>query len=120
MKLEIFALILLVLLLVFVGVNSALVSSMTDETVRALDALSPDEPDVFACRSVFDDFRARERYINLTVSHEDVMAIEDAFSELCGAAEARDRDTFNESKTRVRDALSHLARLSSLNLDSIL
>ena len=69
---------------------------------------------------IYAFFKKRESYIALTVSHDDLTNIEDAFAEMIGAAEAADTDSVTIAKSRLLDALGHLKRLSGLNIDSIL
>ena len=62
----------------------------------------------------------RQTYLSLTVSHDDLSDIEDIIAELRGAAEVGDKDGVRIAKSRLGSALSHLRRLSGVNLDSIL
>ena len=69
---------------------------------------------------IYEDFKKKERYISLTVNHNDLMTIENSFAELIGAAKANDTQSLLIAKSRLIDALEHLKRLSGINLDSIL
>ena len=70
--------------------------------------------------SVAEKFQKHERYISLTVSHDDLTNIEEGFAELIGAANAKDEERLVAVKSRLKDSLEHLGRLSGINLDSIL
>ena len=54
------------------------------------------------------------------MSHDDLTNIEEAFAEIIGAARAGNEIGLITLKSRLRDSLEHLGRLSSINLDSIL
>ena len=68
----------------------------------------------------YEDFTRRQRYISLTVSHEDMSNIESDFAEILAAAKVGDRDTLVIAKSRLVMTLTHLRRLSGVNPDSIL
>ena len=60
-----------------------------------------------------------QRYIGLTVSHDDLTNIEEDFNEILGAIEADDEESLIIAKSRLIGSLSHLRRLSGINADSI-
>ncbi len=70
-------------------------------------------------REIYDKYKKKELYIGLTVSHDDLSNLEDAFSEIIGAARAGDRDAVITTKSRLIDCLRHIRRLSGINLDSV-
>ncbi len=65
-------------------------------------------------------FKKAEKFINLTVSHDDLTNIEESFSEIIGAAEAKYEPGIKIAKSRLVDSFEHLGRLSGINFDSIL
>ncbi len=120
MKVKISATVILVLVLIFVFVNAAVIGQKAASYKEKVAALSPtDEGILERVTALYRDFRAEERYISLTVNHDDLTNIEEAFAELIGAAEAGDDEQFVITKSRLEDALTHLGRLSGVNLDSI-
>jgi len=65
-------------------------------------------------------FASREMIISLSVSHEDLTDIEMLLYEIRGAIDASDLNAATVAKSRLDNALLHLGRLSSLNIESIL
>lgn len=110
---------LLLLLLVAVLLNTLLLGQLITDTRREVVMLTPQDS-AATVDAVYRRFQQKERLISLTVSHEDLMSAEAAFAELRGAAEARDEKNFLIIKSRLCDVLSHLRRLSGINLDTIL
>ena len=70
--------------------------------------------------SIYNKFKKAERYISLTVSHDDLTNIEEGFADIMGAFEAGAKTSIVMIKSRLTDALEHLGRLSGINLDSII
>ncbi len=111
---KIFAVAGLVAILAFVGINTYIVNTRIEEIIEDVRDCQ-DYQDAAAVRKKFMGY---ERYINITVSHEDLTVIEDLFSEyeadlLYGSEDAE------ITKSRLVNALMHLRRLSGINIDSI-
>lgn len=111
---KVFAVAAILAVIVFIGINDAVVSSRIDEITE----------DIESCENYEDAARTREkfmkyeRYISITVSHGDLTNIEDLLSEY--EAQMRDgNDDAEITKSRLINALSHLRRLSGINIDSI-
>ena len=105
----------LLLLICIILLNSFYIINTTKKLSDALDTESYE-----SYESVAKEFQKHERYISLTVSHDDLTNIEEAFAELIGAANAGDEEKLTTIKSRLKDSLDHLGRLSGINLDSIL
>ncbi len=71
-------------------------------------------------REIYEDFRQSETYISILVNHNDLTNIEDIFAEMIGCLSVGDTDGAKIAKSRLIDALSHLKRLSGVNIDSII
>ena len=111
---KIFAVVALAVILVFVGVNTYIVNARIGNIIDEVEASGSYED---AAR-VREKFMRCERYISITVSHDDLTNIEDLFSEY--EAELReDSDDAEITKSRLINALSHLRRLSGINIDSV-
>lgn len=108
--------------LIFVTLNSIVLRSVIGDTITNVKAA--EEEDMEKAKKeyeeLYDNFKRKETYIAITVNHEDMTNIEDAFSEVVGAARAGDREGMLIAKNRLIDALLHLKRLSGINIDSIL
>ncbi len=116
------ACVILTLLILFVGINSAVIGIYARELRTSVE-----EVNVGNCteaaksfRSAAERFEKAERFISLTVSHDDLTNIEEGFAELIGAAEGGNTDELLKVKSRLSDALRHLGRLSGVNIDSIM
>ena len=72
------------------------------------------------CENLYNNFKKQEKYISLTVNHEDLTEVESSFAEMLGAIKANDSESVLSIKSRLIDALEHLRRLSGINIDSIL
>ena len=117
-----FAYITLVLLLSTVLVNSFFIHRTTKIFADSAKSISTDncEDAGNEFTELFERFRKAQKFINLTVSHDDLTNIEESFAEIIGAAEANDLEGIITAKSRLVDSLEHLGRLSGINLDSIL
>lgn len=69
---------------------------------------------------IFKEFKKAERFISLTVSHDDLTNIEEGFADIIGASRAGISANVMIVKSRLEDSLEHLGRLSGINLDSII
>ena len=115
------AIVVFLLLTLAVTANSLYIRHLTKEFCNELDRISVyDEPSTEALKSVANKFKRAERFISVTVSHDDLTNIEEGFADLIGAAEAGMTGDVERIKNRLIDSIEHLGRLSGLNLDSII
>lgn len=120
MKTKIAAVLILVVVLLFVTVNTAMLGSMITEIKREVDSLGTEADDLASAEAVYKKFARYETYVSITVSHEDLTNIESSFSELMGYLSVGDSDGAAVVKRRLSDALGHLLRLSSVNIDAVI
>ncbi len=114
------AYILLLTVTLLVTLNAAFLTRRIDGYIEEIAAVSPEGSETYdTLGEIFERFSRDYRWISLTVSHEDLMSIEDAFAEILGAAKIEEREEVAITKSRLIHALRHLRRLSSLNIDSI-
>ncbi|MBQ7314517.1 MAG: DUF4363 family protein [Clostridia bacterium] len=122
MKIHHVAILLLVIIALFVGINAWYITSTVDEYLATWQTLEAPEhvsgllTDV---RRLREDYTRFEEYVSLTISHEDLMNLRTALADLEGAAEGDDRAAFLQAKSRLVDALVHLRRLSGFTTYSI-
>ena len=116
------AITLLITLTVAVGVNAYSICRIARGLIRDIESVSLDKLPEAAehFEKISDHFSGVEKYISITVSHDDLTNIEESFSEIIGAARAADLEEVLKIKSRLTDALVHLGRLSGINIDSIL
>ena len=121
MKEKIFAVILLFLLIGGVTLNTVLMLRCIDDCIDDVENtdLSGEraKDDV---KKIYADFCSERRYISLTVNHDDLTRIEDAFVELIGYMSVSDKESAVVAKSRLIHCLKHLRRLSGFNIDSII
>jgi len=112
----------LILIVAAVFINSICISSITRELAREVGEV--DTEDTSDAKGeyerLFKKFKRAERFISITVSHDDLTNIEESFAEIIGAADAGIEATVRMIKSRLEDSLEHLGRLSGINLDSII
>lgn len=116
------SILILAVLTILVYANSLYIGHITKSIAKKVESIDTDNIENAAehFENVFDDFKKAERYISITVSHDDLTNIEESFSEIIGAANAGNLIGVKTTKSRLKDALIHLGRLSGINIDSIL
>ena len=120
MKNVIAAYVVLIIIILIVIVNSLVISHSIDVILQKLRS-SPDTASTEAVyEEIFDDYIKKQKYLGLTVSHDDLTNIESEFYEILGAAKVGDDDALKIAKSRLMGALAHLKRLCGINFDSIL
>ncbi len=116
MKSAVISAIIVILIFVLVGINTAVVDGMIERTLEEVEPLKTAE-EFFA---LSESYESRAKYINLTVSHVMMSEVEEAFAELEGAFLSGDEAGITEAKSRLADALGQLKRLAGLSFDSII
>ncbi len=119
MKSIVLAVISLSLLVSIVVTNSIIVSKLTDNIRKRLELAPNDTESAEIYEEIFEQYMKNQKYIGITVSHEDLTNIEQEFNEILGAIEAKDKEALIISKSRLIGALKHLKRLAEINADSI-
>ena len=121
MKSVCFAYTVFLLLLIAVILNSLFLEKTID--TLECEVTKAAEEDMSAAleeyTDIYDKYKKYELYISLSVSHDDLSNLEDAFAEIIGAAKADDRSALITTKSRLTDYLRHIKRLSGINIDSI-
>ena len=106
-------------LIIFVFINSYAVGYNIDKLTEGLENAPSNCESKEIYEELYKEYQKREKYIALSISHSDLLSIEDSFAEILGAIEARDEETLIIEKSRVIKALNHIKRLSGINFDSI-
>ncbi len=108
-------------LLAVIVLNSVYIERQVEELYSGIDRLDIDDE---GCEEKIDkihsDFTRARKIITLSVSHDDISNIESCFAEVIGTIRADAKVEFIIAKSRLKDALLHLRRLSSINFDSIM
>ena len=109
------------ILFVAVIINSVMLGKVIDKISEEL--LYAEESDMALAEKeyseIYEKYKKYELYVSLSVDHDDLSSIEDAFSEIIGAARAEDTSGVITTKSRLTDYLRHIKRLAGINIDSI-
>lgn len=121
MKQKILAGVLLIVVISAVTANTFILLKQIDSCIEAVENIILEDSEAQnQAEMIFDDFLNKEKYISLTVSHEDLTSIEDCFAEMIGYLSVGDTENAQVTKSRLIHSLKHLRRLSGFNLDSII
>ncbi len=102
-----------------VFLNSLFVSRAIEDTATRLND-APETTDNYELYyEIYEEYMKKQRFIGLTVSHDDLTNIESEFNEILGSIKAGDEENLIIAKSRLIGALTHLRRLSGVNADSI-
>ena len=124
MKIKIFAIALAFGIIIAVIINTIMLTGTIDDYSDRIEnmEISNERPEstLALAKSIYSDFKRSETFMSLTVNHNDLTAIEELFAEMIGYLMNDDCDGAKVAKSRLADALSHLRRLSGVNIDSII
>ena len=112
----------LFLLLIAVILNSLYIGSLSKRYAEDISALTADDIDATRekLEEIYESYKRAKKFISITVSHDDLVNIDETFSDIIGAAKVGMIDEVVIAKSRLRDAFIHLGRLSGINIDSII
>ena len=123
MRIKIFAAALISAIIGAVILNTLFLTKTINDFSEKVTCLEISNTDIkgaeMNARETYSQFKDRETFMSLTVNHNDLTAIEELFSEMIGYLSIGDGDEARVAKSRLIDALSHLRRLSGVNIDSI-
>lgn len=110
------------LLLLLVIINAIYIGHITRDFSKRVDEIdsSDTENALKEYKNLYESFKKAEKFISITVSHDDLTNIESCFSDIIGAAEAGMEGSIIIIESRLKDSLEHLGRLSGFNIDSII
>ena len=101
--------------------NTIVLQNITDMLTEEISNLSvKGESALEEILKIDNKFKAKESFIALTVSHDDLTNIEDCFAELTGYLSIGDSDGAEVTKHRLIRFLKHLRRLVGFNIDTII
>lgn len=123
MKVKIFAVILIFSICIAAIFNTVFLTKTINGFTQKVGLLEISESHIAKAeaeaKKTYAEFKDSETFMSLTVNHNDLTAIEELFSEMIGYLSIQDADEARVAKSRLIDALSHLRRLSGVNIDSI-
>ena len=121
MKSVIFAYIIFPLLLTLSLINSFALGNIIENIDAALCETDDSNPALAEEEYVriYEEYKDVELYVSLSINHDDLSNLENAFAEIIGAARAGDKESVIIIKSRMNDYLRHIKRLIGINIDSI-
>ena len=121
MKDKILALIILVTVIAFVCINTVILDKQIECVIEKVDALNfKDKATMSDASELYVDFMKKQKYLSLTVNHDDMTCIEDCLIEMIGYVSVDDLQNAEVTKYRLKNSLEHLRRLSGFNIDAII
>ena len=116
------AIIALILLIVSVFANSAYIKNTSEQFIAGIELINETDPDAarLELNALYKKFKKAEKIISITTSHDDLTSIEEEFSEMIGAVNAKEMSEVVKIKSRLKSSFEHLRRLSGINIDSII
>lgn len=121
MKQKILAVILMVVVIAFVSINTIVLERQICATMEKVDTLALEGVDAESnAKEIYSDYKRKEKYMSVTVSHDDLTSIEDCFVEMIGFISVGDSQNATVTKSRLISCLEHLRRLSGFNIDAII
>lgn len=121
MKSVVFAYIIFPLLLTLSLINSFALGNIIENIDAALSETDDSNPALAEEEYVriYEEYKHVELYVSLSINHDDLSNLENAFAEIIGAARAGDKESVIIIKSRMNDYLRHIKRLIGINIDSI-
>ena len=121
MGVKIGAIIIMICVIAFAGINTFVLDGQISDTIDAVRGLSISSGEVLSqAKEIHADFMKKEKYMSLTVNHEDLTSIEDCFVEMIGYISVGDSNNAEVTKSRLISYLEHLRRLSGFNIDAVI
>lgn len=121
MKQKVFAVILMIAVITFVSINTIVLHKQIEKIIENVSGLLLDGDDVEEkAKEIHSDYMKKEKYMSITVSHDDLTSIEDCFVEMIGFLSVGDTQNAAVTKSRLINFLEHLRRLSGFNIDAII
>ena len=124
MKEKAFGICIITIVTLFVIVNTYILNKQLLDTANSIQMIKIEESNTNEAKkeaeAIFSIYEKREKYISLTVSHEDLTNIENAFVDMIGYLSVADTDNALVAKSRLIYSLEHLRRLSSISFEAII
>lgn len=121
MKEKILSVALLITVIVFVTVNTLILNKQIGDITENVSLLTLDNESAEEnAERIYADFMKKEKYMSITVSHDDLTSIEDCFVEMIGFISVGDIPNAEVTRSRLISYLEHLRRLSGFNIDAVI
>lgn len=120
MKIKAFTAALLILILGAVTVNTIFLSKRIDQIIESVGAVAPEQKNSKVdMEEAYNRFLNAEKYFSLTLNHNDLCEVGSLFVETISYLSVEDSKEATVAKSRLINALTHLRRLSEINIGSV-
>lgn len=120
MKIKAFTAALLILILGAVTVNTIVLPRRIDRIIESVEAVTPTQDNSISdMKKAYDGFLDAEGYFSLTLNHNDLCEVGSLFVEAISYLSVENFEEASVAKSRLINALTHLRRLSEINIGSV-
>ena len=120
MKVKIVAFIIFIAIILSVTTNTVILAKQIDDLSARVNEINIGEGAHQKVNALLDNFREKETFMNLTVSHDDLTTIGECMVEMQVYLSQKDYKNAEVAKNRLVYFLKHLKRFSGFNIDSII
>ena len=120
MKVKIAAFTIFVVIILSVVANTVILDKQIDDLSAEVKKIEIGDGAYQKTSALLEDFRQKESFMSLTVSHDDLTTIEECMVEMQVYLSQEDYENAKVAKNRLEYFLKHLKRLSGFNIDSII
>lgn len=120
MKVKIAAFIIFIAIIVSVATNTVILGIQIDDLSAEVEKIEVGNDAYQQTSVLLENFRQKEAFMSLTVSHDDLTTIGECMVEMQVYLSQEDYENAEVAKNRLEYFLKHLKRLSGFNIDSII
>ena len=120
MKVKIAAFIIFIAIIVSVATNTVILGRQIDDLLAEVEKIKIGDGAYQKSSILLENFRQKESFMSLTVSHDDLTSIGECMVEMQVYLSQEDYENAEVTKNRLEYFLKHLKRLSGFNIDSII
>lgn len=120
MKIKIAAFIIFIAIIISVVANTLVLGRQIDDLSKRVEKINIGDGADQQINILLEDFRQKESFMSLTVSHDDLTTIGECIIEMQAYVSEGDYENAEVTKNRLEYFLEHLRRLSGFNIDSII
>ena len=120
MKVKIIAVTIFIAIILLVTTNTVILAKQIDDLSAMVSEFDIGEGAYQKATALLENFRQKEKFMSLTVSHDDLTTIGECMVEMRVYLSQEDYANARLSKNRLEYFLEHLRRLSGFNFESII
>ena len=120
MKVKIAAFTIFIVIILSVVANTVILGKQIDDLSAEVKKIEIGAGAYQKTSALLEDFRQKESFMSLTVSHDDLTTIGECIVEMQAYLSQEDYQNAEVEKNRLEYFLKHLKRLSGFNIDAII